>query len=134
MKNENSNKKNILFVSPDLSLCASLLMYFYDKYSVTTTTDFNRLEKLLHSDDYDLLVLDSEPTDKIKNICSGLCNSGHCIPTILTYVYQDRYEEMENGIKKYVSAVFYKPFDLTEVSREVDKIILSHNIPAQSGN
>lgn len=114
---------NILFVSPDLNLCASLLMYFYDKYSVTTTTDAGNVEKILGTGSYDLLVMDAEPDERINKLLADIRKTeGHPI-AILTYVYQKKYGEAEESAKSNVDAVFYKPYDLEEVSKKIEALL-----------
>lgn len=117
-------KKQVLFLSPDLSLCASLLMFFYDKYAVTTTTNFKNAQDILSVSDYDLIVLDAEPDENIGKLCATLSTNGTKeIPIIMTYVYSNRYKAAESEIRKYVDAIFYKPIDILEVSRKIDSLL-----------
>lgn len=117
--------KSILFVSPDLSLCASLLMFFYDKYTVTTTTNFENIQKFIEANYFDLLVIDAEPNAKIGSICREVRESSPTIPIILTYVYTKSFREQDTKIRKITDAVFYKPVDLEEVSQAIQKML--HN-------
>ncbi len=118
--------KSILFFSPDLNLCASLLMFFNEKYSVTTTTDLQTLENLTGSIAFDLLVIDAEPMDSIWNICSRInSEEKKHTPVILTYVYTVKYRDKEKKFKQYIDAVFYKPIDLIEVSNKIDQLLFN---------
>ena len=115
--------KSTLFYSPDLNLCVSLLMFFNDKYSVTTTTDLDTLENIIRSSSFDLLVIDAEPNDKIEKLCKKLKESDLHIPIILTYVYTIKYRDKESLLKNFIDAIFYKPIDLFEVSQKIDRLM-----------
>lgn len=112
--------RNILFFSPDLNFCASLLMFFNDKYTVTTTTSLETFENILQNSNFDLLVIDSEPTPKVNSLCKKISAFEKHTPIILTYVYTIKYKETEQELKKIVDAVFYKPIDMAEVSQKID--------------
>jgi DNA-binding NtrC family response regulator len=112
--------RNILFFSPDLNFCASLLMFFNEKYTVTTTTSLETFENILQNSNFDLLVIDSEPTPKVNSLCKKISNVEKHIPVFLTYVYTIKYKETEHELKKIVDAIFYKPIDLAEVSQKID--------------
>lgn len=115
--------KSILFFSPDLNLCASLLMFFNEKYSVTTTTDLNTLEHILNNLSFDLLVIDAEPTEHVAAICKKINAENKGLPVILTYVYTIKYKEREADLRPFVEAIFYKPIDLFEVSQKIDRLL-----------
>mgnify|MGYP001248672471 FL=1 len=115
--------KNILFVSPDLSLCASLLMYFNEKYSVTTTTNFDNVSKILQTEKFDLVVLDADLTIATEKLLKEISALPVKVPVILTYVYTVKHQGMESSIRPYVNEVFYKPFDLLEVSSKIDRMM-----------
>lgn len=118
--------KSILFYSPDLNLCASLLMFFNEKYLVTTTTDFTTFEGILASTSFDLLVIDSEPTDSLVELCNKLQQSNLHAPIILTYVFTIKFSDKEALLKNTTDAIFYKPIDLFEVSQKIDRLMLQH--------
>lgn len=120
--------QNILFFSPDLNLCTSLLMFFNDKYAVTTTTDFTSLNSIVKSTSFDLIIIDSEPDIKIENLCKQISDSPNPVPIILTYVYTSKLKQIEEKIKKYVTAIFYKPFDIFEVSKKIESILLHYSL------
>ena len=115
--------KNILFYSPDLNLCASLLMYFGDKYSVTTTTNLDSIEPISETLALDLLVLDGEPDDRLLELCKKMQSKKPLFRIILTYVYTSKFKEREADLKNYVEAVFYKPIDLYEVARKIERMM-----------
>ncbi len=103
-------------------------MFFNDKYAVTTTTDFNSLSSIVKSTSFDLIIIDSEPNDKIENLCKQIYDSSNPIPIILTYVYTSKLRHIEEKLKKYVTAIFYKPFDIFEVSKKIESILLHYLI------
>ncbi len=115
--------KSILFYSPDLNLCASLLMFFNEKYAVTTTTDLSVLGNIFNSAHFDLLVIDSEPTDTIIDLCKTVRESHPGIPVISTYVYTNKFSDNEAELKSSVDIIFYKPIDLFEVSQKIDRMM-----------
>ena len=119
--------KSILFYSPDLNLCASLLMFFGDKYSVTTTTNLDSIEPIMRSLEFDLLVIDGEPEKRVEEICKKLSELTPHLPVILTYVYTIKYKEREACLKNYIEAIFYKPIDLFEVSQKIDRMMFQYS-------
>ena len=115
--------KNILFYSPDFNLCYSLLVYLQDKYNVTVSTDFHVLQSLTKNNNFDLLIIDSEPDSKIEQLCEELKLSSSPLKVILTYVYDKKMNAAELRIRKYISTILYKPFDLTEISKSFPDIL-----------
>ena len=119
--------KKVLFYSPDFSLCYSLLIYLQDKFNVTSSTDFSALKSLTENTNFDLLIIDSEPNDNLKKICSNIKMASPNLKIILTYVYDKKMVEIEELMKDCITAVFYKPFDLTDITNSLLDII-----PAQT--
>jgi DNA-binding NtrC family response regulator len=115
--------KNILFYSPDFNLCYSLLVYLQDKYNVTVSTDFHVLKSLTRNNDFDLLIIDSEPDSKTEQLCAKINESSSHLKVILTYVYDQKMSAAEKRIRKYTSTILYKPFDLTEISKSFPDIL-----------
>lgn len=111
--------KSILFYSPDFSMCYSLLMYLQDKFQVTTTTNLKVIRDLTANSDFDIILMDTEPSKEIEELCKSLKEKKENLPVILTYVYQTQMKERDSKIRKYVNSVFYKPFDLNEVSTKL---------------
>lgn len=100
-------------------------MYLQDKYNVTTSTDFNVLKSLIDNSEFDLVIIDSEPNKKIESFCTAIKNSSSDLKIILTYVYDKKMNVAENRLRDCISAVFYKPFDLTDVSNLLPGIVTS---------
>ncbi len=115
--------KRVLFYSPDFSLCYSLLIYLQDKYNVTSSTDFNVLNSLAENMDFDLFIIDSEPNLKLENLCLDIKKSSPNLKIVLTYVYSKKNSAAENRIRDYISTVFYKPFDLADITKSIPDII-----------
>jgi len=106
-------------------------MYLQDKYNVTVSTDFHILNSLTKSNNFDLLIIDSEPVAKIEQLCADLNNSSSNLKIILAYVYDDKMNAAEKRIRKYISTILYKPFDLTEISKSFPNIVKQSNIELQ---
>jgi len=100
-----------------------MLMLFNNRYNVTTTTNFAQAKSILRSGRFDLVVLDSEPNDLIEGICQEIGEQPHFVPTILTYVYTSKYKEREQKIRNLVNAIFYKPFELSEVTDSIESLL-----------
>ena len=121
--------KKVLFYSPDFSLCYSLLIFLQDKYNVTSSTDFNVLNSLAENSDFDLFIIDSEPDPKLEKLCSDIKKSSPNLKIILTYVYSKKTSDAEKRIRDYISTIFYKPFDLTDITKSITDIITESSTP-----
>ena len=115
--------KKVLFYSPDFSLCYSLLVYLQDRYDVTSSTDINVLKSLSRDSYFDLLVIDSEPDGNVEELCSQIKSSNPNLKIILTYVYDKKMNLAENRVKKIISGILYKPFDLSEFAKFLPSVI-----------
>lgn len=115
--------KKIILYSTDPAINLSLILYLKDKYFVTTTTDKNDLEKIINSSDYDAVLLDIEPSEQAERLCKNLKLFNRNVPIILIYVYREKKKEFEMSIRKYIDFVFYKPFDIKDMSRELSYIM-----------
>jgi DNA-binding NtrC family response regulator len=115
--------KNIVFYSSDFNMCFSLLIYLQNNYNVTTTTDIEVVKTLIDNSDFNLLILDSEPSDKIETLCRNVKDNKSGLPIILTYVFKNQIKDFDSKIRKYVNSIFYKPFDLNEVSRKLSMLL-----------
>ena len=114
--------KNIAFYSTDFNMCVSLLMYLQNLYNITATTDLDVLKNVINTSDFDLVILDTEPSAKIEEFCKKIkCEIK--IPVILTYVYKNQLKDFDFNIRKYVNTIFYKPFDLNEVSMKLSALV-----------
>jgi DNA-binding response OmpR family regulator len=115
--------KNIVIYSPDFSLCYSLLMYLQTQYKVVATTDLEVVQSLICNKSADLVILDSEPSSDVQIKCEQFKKCRAEVPVILTYVFNNRIKDFETTIKKYVNEIFYKPFDLNEISARISTLL-----------
>jgi DNA-binding response OmpR family regulator len=111
--------KKIIFYSPDFTLNLSLLMYLQSKYNITTTTDIQDLKAICSSFKCDLIILDSQPSDDMERLCKEIKLFKPEIPIILLYVFDNKFKSFDQSIRKYVDSIFYKPFDLDNVSQKL---------------
>ena len=114
-----NNMKKIVFYSPDFTFNLSLLMYLQTNYSITTTTDISDLKAICSSFSCDLIILDAPPSSNVEELCKELKLINSQIPIILLYVFDDKLKTLDEKIRKYVNTVFYKPFDLDKVTRQL---------------
>jgi DNA-binding response OmpR family regulator len=97
-------------------------MYLQNRYNITATTDLEVLKNVIHTSEFDLVILDTEPSVKIEDFCKKIkCEIK--IPVILTYVYKNQLKDFDFNIRKYVNTIFYKPFDLNEVSMKLSALV-----------
>lgn len=115
--------KNIVIYSPDFSLCYSFLMYLQSHYKVVTTTNLDVVSSLISSNSADLVILDTEPNSEIQIKCEEFKKCKADIPLILTYVYDKRVQDSENNIKRFINGIFYKPFDLNEITSKIPALL-----------
>ena len=115
--------KNIVIYSPDFSLCYSLLMYLQTQYKVVATTDMEVVSSLVCNGSADLVIMDTEPNAEVLNKCEQFKKCKSEVPLILTYVFNNRVKEPEGKIKKFVNEIFYKPFDLNEISLKIPSLL-----------
>ena len=99
-------------------------MYLQSDYNVTTTTDISVLKTMTKHIKFDLLIMDAQPSNSIEIFCKEIKELYPEIPVILTYVYQNNYKAFDLNIRKYINSVFYKPFDLYEVSKHLTSLLV----------
>lgn len=115
--------KSVVIYSPDFSLCYSLLMFLQSHYKVVATTNLDAVSATMQNSCVDLVIIDSEPNDLIQDIVRKLKTVNPETPIVLTYVYSSKYSASENKIKKSIREIFYKPFDLNEISNKIPFLI-----------
>jgi response regulator RpfG family c-di-GMP phosphodiesterase len=116
-------RKTIVIYSPDLNFCFSLSMVFQDRYNVVTTTNLTTLEKSVAHYSADLLVVDADPSEKIIQRIDRLRESNRRIPVILLYVFNSRVGTLDRAVRSHVDSVFYKPVEISAVSRRIDELL-----------
>jgi len=117
--------KTILFYSKDFNLCLSLLVYLQNKFNVITTTNFDLLENIAVATEPSLLFLDTDLNPKVENFCKNFSSKYENTPVIITYVYKSTIKTLDSKIRENVSSVFYKPYDLEEISEKVSSLLAS---------
>lgn len=116
-------KKTILIYSPDLNFCFSLSMLFQNKFNVITTTNPSTLESFVMHYSANLLIVDASPSTKMLQQLHALKELNSDIPVIMLYVYSAKELLLDRDVRQEVDSVFYKPFDLTAVSKRINDLL-----------
>lgn len=111
--------KRVIIYSPDFSLCYSLLVYLQTHYKIVVTTDLEMLSSFSFDENNDALFIDLEISSSLTKICENIKASYPNMPVFLTYVYNNKASKLEEKIKSFVDEIFYKPFDLNEISAKL---------------
>ena len=117
------NKKTIIIYSPDLNFCFSLSMVFQDRYNVITTTNLGMLEKFVATYAADLVIVDAVPTEKLIQRIDCLKTAKSALPVIILYVYSAKEVAVDRVIRSHVDSVFYKPFEISAVSKRIEELL-----------
>jgi response regulator RpfG family c-di-GMP phosphodiesterase len=117
------DRKSILIFSPDLNLCFSFSVLFQDRYHVVTTTNIATFEKLATCVGADLAIVDETPSECLLKSLDTLGRSLPKIPVILLYVYNERDVTLDRAMRSRVDSVFYKPVEVSVVSKRIDEIM-----------
>lgn len=99
-------------------------MFLQDKYNITTTTDLEVVKNISNSSTVDLVLMDTEPSPLIEELCENIRNKNSKLPIILTYVYKKQFSESDKKIRKKVSSIFYKPYDLNEIAIKMSSLMI----------
>ncbi|AFH49018.1 Hypothetical protein IALB_1308 [Ignavibacterium album JCM 16511] len=118
--------KRVVIYSPDFSLCYSLMMYLQTHYRVIATTDLEIVSGLICNKTADLVIIDAEPDSELIDKCEKFKKCRSEIPIILTYVFTNKSKDSESRIKQIVDEIFYKPFDLNEITSKIPELLF-HN-------
>jgi DNA-binding NtrC family response regulator len=119
------NKKTIIIYSPDLNFCFSLSMVFQDRYNVVTTTNMGMLEKFVAIYSADLVIVDAVPSDTLIGRIDALKGSTGRLPVIILYVYNSRDVALDKAVRGHVESIFYKPFEISAISKRIDELLAS---------
>ena len=120
---EDRERKTILIFSPDLNLCFSLSSLFQDRYHAVTTTNIATFERLATCFGADLAIVDEVPSDFLIGRLEALGTGCPRIPVIMLYVYNGRDVALDRAIRSRVDSVFYKPVEISVVSKRIDEIL-----------
>ena len=74
--------------------------------------------------DFDMIIMDTDPSIEVENFCRDLRENNLQIPLVLTFVYQKNSKKFDDNIRKYTKTIFYKPFDLNEVTKHLSTLIV----------
>lgn len=116
-------KKTILIYSPDLNFCFSLSILFQDRFSVITTTNADMLETFVAHYSADLVIVDAAPSDDIIEKLDALKRLNKSLPILVLYVYSPKEVQLDRMIRGHVDSVFYKPFDVSAVSKRIEELL-----------
>lgn len=100
-------------------------MFLEDRFKVTTTSNLDKLQKIANACQFDGMIIDSEPNKKVEAIILQLKEQNAQLPVILTYVFNPALKDFESSLKKNISAIFYKPYDLNEVADKLHSLVES---------
>jgi DNA-binding NtrC family response regulator len=117
------NKKTILIYSPDLNFCFSLSMLFQDRYNVITTTNLGMLATFGANYAADLVIVDAVPSERVLERLRDLKDVKQKLPVIMLYVYNSRDTGLDKLVRDRVDSVFYKPFDISAVSKRIEELL-----------
>lgn len=98
-------------------------MYLQDSYLVTTTTNLDAVEAMVSGIGFDLVVLDGHPSDRLEKVCVKIREISKNLPIVLTYVYKNQFKDSEERLRKLVTHIFYKPFELGELTAKLPAIV-----------
>jgi DNA-binding response OmpR family regulator len=116
-------KKTILIYSPDLNFCFSLSTLFQDRYNVITTTNSSMLETFVAHYAASLVIVDAPPTEKLVDMLHRVKDLNKHLPIILLYVFSSKEASLDKAVRAEVDAVFYKPFDLSAMSKRIGELL-----------
>lgn len=116
-------KQTILLYSPDLNFCFSLSVLFQDRFNVVTTTNLAMVQSFIGSYSASLVMLDAVPAQSLVERVDAIKQTAGEIPIILMYVYNARDAEFDRQIREKVDSVFYKPFEIGEISRRISELL-----------
>ncbi|MCS7052217.1 MAG: hypothetical protein NZM09_00635 [Ignavibacterium sp.] len=115
--------KRVIIYSSDFSLCYSLLVYLQNHYKIVATTDLDFINSFSLKNDFDAVFIDRELDSDLIKICEKIKSKDSDIPIFLTYVFNKKASILESKVKNYVDEIFYKPFDLNEISSKLTKLL-----------
>lgn len=100
-------------------------MYLQSHYKVVATTDLEVVSSLICNKSADLVIMDTEPSFDVQQKCEQFKKCRSDVPLILTYVFNNKIKDSEARIKRFVNEIFYKPFDLNEISIKIPTLLPS---------
>lgn len=116
-------RKTILIVSPDPNFCLSLSMLFGDRYRVLTASGLSVLQEEVEERGVDLILVDEGPSRKMVDRIDAFRHLNPALPIIILYVYSPKDVDLDSELRRAADSVFYKPFEITTVSKRVDDLL-----------
>ena len=116
-------KKTILIYSSDLNFCFSLSTVFQDRYKVITTTDPDFLDSFTTHYAADLIVVDTDPSNRMITRFQAMKKRNENIPILVLYVFSPKGVEMDRAVRQHVDAVLYKPFDVDAITERIEQLL-----------
>jgi DNA-binding response OmpR family regulator len=122
--------KRVIIFSDDFSLCYSLLVYLQNHYKLVVTTDLEFFTNVTFNSSTDIVFIDREPDPQLIRVCEKIKKYDSGVPIFLSYVFSKRVSQMEHKIREFVDDIFYKPFDLNEISAKLSTLLDRSQIPS----
>lgn len=116
-------RKTLLIYSPDGNFCDSLAMFFGDRYDVLTTDDMVEMESIAGEHRANLVLVDAGPSRRFLERLEKIRARDPRVPIIVFYVYSAKDVDLDAEIRKAVDTVYYKPFEISVVSRRIDELL-----------
>jgi DNA-binding NtrC family response regulator len=98
-------------------------MLFQDRFHVVTTTNLAMVEPLAGEHAADLFIIDAVPSDQLIGKLDSLKAVRGCLPVIMLYVYNARDVALDRAIRGHVDSVFYKPVEISAVSKRIEELL-----------
>jgi DNA-binding response OmpR family regulator len=99
-------------------------MYLQDGYCITTTTSIDAVKSFIAKKFFDVIICDIEPSPAVEDLCREIKAVNPLATIILTYVFKNQIKDCETKLRKYVNSIFYKPFDLNELSMKLSALVV----------
>ncbi len=123
-RNGEPAKKRVLIYSQDPDFCISLTLLFQDEYDVASTTLLSEVGEKIGSGQADLLVADSSSSlSEMYQKIEDIKKREPSFPVVLLYVYRLENKDIESNLRRFVSALFYKPIDIMQLSDTVHSLL-----------
>jgi DNA-binding response OmpR family regulator len=69
------------------------------------------------------VIVDAVPTDTLISRLDELKTCKQQLPIILLYVYSAKDMSIDRVVRTHVDSVFYKPFEISAVSKRIDELL-----------
>ena len=118
-------KKRILVADRDVDVGNSIREFLKDDYEVFFVDDGQKIIPYIKKYQIDLILTDIEISNiYFFNLITEIKQHYPNIPVLIMYVYCDYTQEIEETIRRVADAIFLKPFDLQELRKRIDTLLL----------